>query len=45
MLEENTSSCDYNNVMTFREALAAVRIRLKVGIGFEEEGVLSNALK
>ena len=31
--------------MAFREALAAVRIRLEVGIGFEEEDLLNSALK
>jgi len=46
VLEENSTSSDgCGNVMAFREALAAVRVRLKVGIGFEEEGVLNNALK
>ncbi|XP_065916546.1 ryanodine receptor 2-like isoform X2 [Dysidea avara] len=46
VLEENpASSSGCSNVMAFREALAAVRIRLEVGIGFEEEDLLNSALK
>ena len=47
MLDQPVSSldaCGYDDVMRFRSDLAAVRMRLEVGIAFDEE-VLSKALK